>query len=73
MAETKDTMFGLLRRTGPASAELLDAETGNVYGLNFAAFAAMQVAGMQNGREITDDLFLPPANPSSTTRGGTDA
>lgn len=47
MAEIKDTMFGLLRRTGPASAELLDAETGNVYGLNFAAFAAMQVAGMQ--------------------------
>jgi hypothetical protein len=66
-------MFGLLRRTGPASAELLDAETGNVYGFNFAAFAEMQVAGMQNGREITDELFLP-ANPSSTTtRGDADA
>ena len=59
MAETKDTMFGLLRRTGPASAELIDQDTGAVYGFNFAAFADLQIADMRNGKELTDDLFLP--------------
>lgn len=59
MAETKDTMFGLLRRTGPASAELIDPDTGAVYGFNFAGFAELQVGGMQKGKELTDDLFLP--------------
>lgn len=67
MAETKDTMLGLLRRTGPASAELLDADTGAVYGFNFAAFADMQVAGMQNGREILDGILLP--DPTSKDKG----
>lgn len=67
MAETKDTMLGLLRRTGPASAELLDPDTGKAYGLNFAAAAGMQFAGMQNGREILDGIFLP--RPPSKDKG----
>jgi hypothetical protein len=70
VAETKDTMFGLLRRTGPASAELFDTESGAVYGFNFAAFAEMQIGSMQNGREITDDLFFPA--PSNQEQGGGD-
>lgn len=69
MNETKDTMFGLLRRTGPATAELFDPTTGKAYGFNFAAFAELQVAGMQNGKELTDDLFFPDRAVNEDTDG----
>lgn len=72
--ETKDTTLGLLRRTGPASAELLDQDTGQVYGFNFAAAAQYQFAGERNGREIADDLFFPNRPPLSSNeeKGGED-
>lgn len=57
MAETKDTPLGLLRRTGPASAELLDQDAGQVFGFNFAEWASAAPMLGQDGREIADEIF----------------
>lgn len=50
-------MLGLLRRTGPATAELLDPETGEVFGFNFESAAEKLYPGLMTGEEWTDRLF----------------
>lgn len=55
-SEWKDTMFGLLKRTGPATASLMDADTGNVYGFDFDA-AARVYDGALTGKELADSIF----------------
>lgn len=64
--QMKNTVVGLLRRTGPASAELFDQQTGDLYAFNFAAFAGYGFA-LRDGREIADDIFDPVS--SDTDRG----
>lgn len=55
--EAKNTALGLLRRTGPASAELLDPETGAVYKFDFAQAVDRWTVGPMDGREMADGIF----------------
>lgn len=54
--EWKDTVLGLLKRTGPASAQLLDQETGDVYNFDFDEAAKLGMSGI-SGKEWADSLF----------------
>jgi hypothetical protein len=60
----KDILVGTLRRTGPASAELLDPNTGDVYKFDFAQHVALSGISDQDGREVADQIFAD-ASPDS--------
>lgn len=55
--QMRDTVGGLLRRTGPAEAELFDPMTGKAYRINFTYFASDFVFSEMDGREYCDRIF----------------
>lgn len=56
--QMKNTPGGLLRRTGPATAELLNRRTGDVHQLDAMALTKYGPS-LEGGREILDRTFAP--------------
>lgn len=53
----RDTCVGLLRRTGPTTAELLMTDTGDAYAINWAAMPMPD--DDWDPRHTVDSLFMP--------------
>lgn len=61
--EFRDTLAGLLHRSGPTRAELLDPDTGTVFIFDFAEAARTTYASGLTGEELADRLF--PQSPDN--------